>query len=201
MTGRRREGHRWTMLAEDHRSGAFEHKEARWGAPEEDEAFALDTDPEESPHELDENFDNLVARYFGDVRPFPLLSGPEEQTLWCRLESAQKRERRVIYTASMALPILTQLWHQVEREELPLARVLHDAEALATRQGDLRRQLGDAMLELQDISTRLQALRPWGGTAAQTAAKCRIMRRTYVALGRQSCKTWDALAVHRQVYD
>jgi len=189
------------MLAEDHRSGAFEHEEARWGAPEEDEALAPDTDPEESPHELDENFDNLVARYFGDVRQFALLSRPEEQALWCRIESAQKRERRALYTAPMAFPILTQLWHQVEREEIPLAHVLHDAEALATRQGDLRRQLGDAMLELQDIATRLQALRPWGRPALQTAARRRTMRRAYVALSRQWCKTWEALAVHPQVYD
>src|SRR5256884_7501889 len=128
MTVRRREGSRWIMLAEDHRSGAFEHKEARWGAPEEDEAFALDTDPEESPHELDENFDNLVARYFGDVRQFALLSRPEEQTLWCRIESAQKRERRALYTAPMAFPLLMQFSHQVAREEIPLAHVVHDAE-------------------------------------------------------------------------
>src|SRR5262245_42647532 len=201
MTVRRREGYRWTMLAEDHRSGAFEHEEARWGAPEEDEAFALDTDPEESLHELDENFDNLVARYFGDVRQFALLSRTEEQALWCRIESAQKRERRALYTAPMALPILVQLWHQVERQEIPLAHVMHTAEAVAVQQGDLRRQLGDAVLELQDIATRLQASRPWGRTATRTVARRRIMRRAYVALSRQWCKTWEALDMQPQVYD
>src|SRR5262249_31218419 len=140
MTVRRREGYRWTMLAEDHRSGAFEHEEAGWGGlPEADETLALDPDPEESPHEPDENFDNLVARYFGDVRQFALLSRAEEQALWYRIASAQKRERRALYTAPMALPILTQLWQRVERGELPLGRVLRDAEALATRQDDLRR--------------------------------------------------------------
>src|SRR5215831_5888770 len=121
MTVRRREGYRWTMLAEDHRSGAFGHEEDRWAAPEEDEAFGLDSDSEESSHELEENFDNLVARYFGDVRQFALLNRAEEQALWWRIASAQKRERRALYTAPMALPILTQLWHQVEREEFPLA--------------------------------------------------------------------------------
>ena len=189
------------MLAEDHRSGAFEHEQARWGAPEEDEAFALDTDPEESPHELDENFDNLVARYFGDVRQFALLSRTEEQALWCRIESAQKRERRALYTAPMALPVLMQLWHQVEREEITLAHVVHDTEALDAPQDDLRRQLGDAVLELLDIATRLQASRPCGRTAAQTAAKRRAVRRAHAALWRQWCKTWEALAVHPQVYD
>src|SRR5574341_1169830 len=155
MTVRRREGHRWTMLAEDHRSGAFEHED-RWGVPEENEALGLDTDLEESPHEPEENFDNLVARYFGDVRQFALLSRTEEQALWYRIASAQKRERRALYTAPMALPILMQLWHQIEREALPLAHVLHAPEALAARQDNLQRQLGDTVLELQDIATRLQ---------------------------------------------
>lgn len=188
------------MLAEDQRSGAFEHED-RWGAPEADEACGLGTDPEESPHELDDNFDNLVARYFGDVRQFALLSRTEEQALWYRITSAQKRERRALYTAPMALPILMQLWHQVEREELPLAHVLHDTEALAARQDDLRQQLGDAVRELQEMATRLQASRPWGRMASQTAAKRRAVRRGYVESWRQWCKTWEALAVHPQVYD
>src|ERR687888_2317255 len=141
MTVRRREGYRWTMLAEDHRSVAFGHEEDRWAAPEEDMAFGLDTDLEESPHELEENFDNLVARYFGDVRQFALLNRAEEQALWCRIESAQKRERRALYTAPMALSILLQLRHQVEREEVFLDRVLHNIEASDTPQDDLRRQL------------------------------------------------------------
>jgi RNA polymerase primary sigma factor len=200
MTVRRREGHRWTMLAEDHRSGAFEHEIDRWGASEEEGEFGLDTDPEESPH-ADDNFDNLVARYFGDVRQFALLSRIEEQALWHRIESAQKRERRALYTAPMALPILMQLWHQVERAEVPLTDVLHNVEAVGIPQDDLQRQLGDAVLELQDLATRLQALHPWRHAASQTATKRRITRRAYVALWRQWCKTWEALAVHPQVYD
>src|SRR6266581_6532432 len=197
MTVRRREGYRWTMLAEDHRSVAFGHEEDRWAAPEEDAAFGLDTDPEESPPELEENFDNLVARYFGDVRQFALLNRAEEQALWCRIESAQKRERRALYTAPMALSILMQLKHQVEREAVSLDHVLRDAEALAARQADLRRQFEDAVLELQDIATRLQALR----SHTQTASKRRAVRRAYAELWQQWCKTWEALALHPQVYD
>src|SRR6266849_542943 len=181
MTVHRREGYRWTMLAEDHRSVAF----------------GPDTDPEESPHELEENFDNLVARYFGDVRQFALLNRTEEQALWCRIESAQKRERRTLYTAPMALSILMQLRHRVEREAVSLDHVLRDAEALATRQADLRRQFEDAVLELQDIATRLQALR----SHTQTTSKRRAVRRAYAELWQQWCKTWEALALHPQVYD
>jgi len=185
------------MLAEDHRSVAFGHEEDRWAAPEEDTAFGLDTDLEESPHELEENFDNLVARYFGDVRQFALLNRAEEQALWCRIESAQKRERRALYTAPMALSILMQLRHQVERDAVSLDHVLRDAEALAARQADLRRQFEDAVLELQDIATRLQALR----SHTQTASKRRAVRRAYAELWQQWCKTWEALALHPQVYD
>ena len=85
---------------------AFGHEADRWGAPEEDMALGLDTDLEESPHEQEENFDNLVARYFGDVRQFALLNRAEEQVLWCRIESAQKRARRALYTSPVALPTL-----------------------------------------------------------------------------------------------
>jgi RNA polymerase sigma factor (sigma-70 family) len=185
------------MLAEDHRSVAFGHEEDRWVASEEDMAFGLDTEMEESPHELEENFDNLVARYFGDVRQFALLNRAEEQALWCRIESAQKRERRALYTAPMALSILVQLRSQIERAEVSLEHVLRDAESLTARQADLRGQFEDAVLELQDIATRLQALR----SHAQTASKRRAIRRAYAELWQQWCKTWEALALHPQVYD
>jgi RNA polymerase sigma factor (sigma-70 family) len=184
------------MLAEDHRSVAFGHEEDRWAAPEE-EAFGLDTDLEESPHELEENFDNLVARYFGDVRQFALLNRAEEQALWCRIESAQKRERRALYTAPIALSVLVQLRQQLGREEVSLDHVLRDAEALSARQADLRRQFEDAVLELQDIATRLQALR----SHIQTTTKRRVIRRAYAELWQQWCKTWEALALHAQVYE
>ena len=201
MTVRRREGHRWTMLAEDHRSGTFEHEEDRWGAPEDTAASGLDPDLEEPPHEFDETFDNLVARYFGDVRQFALLNRTEEQALWCRIENTQKRERRALYTSPLALPTLMQLWRQVERQEMSLDDILVTAEALPARQDDLRRQLGEAVFELQDIATRRQALHPWRLTAGQTASRRRAVRRAYAELWRQWCKTWEALALHMQVYN
>jgi RNA polymerase sigma factor (sigma-70 family) len=185
------------MLAEDHRSMAFGHETDRWGAPEEDLALGLDTDLEESPHEQEENFDNLVARYFGDVRQFALLNRAEEQALWCRIESAQKRARRALYTSPVALPGLIRLWHQVERGEVALDHVLRDAEALATRQADLRGQFEYAVLELQDIATRLQDLQ----SQKPTTASRHTVRRVYAALWQQWCKTWEALALHPQAYD
>jgi RNA polymerase sigma factor (sigma-70 family) len=89
----------------------------------------------------------------------------------------------------------------VEREAISLAHVLRDAEASTSRLADLRGQFGDAVLELQDIATRLQALRPYRQTASQTASKRRAIRRAYAELWQQWCKTWEALALHPQVYD
>jgi RNA polymerase sigma factor (sigma-70 family) len=184
------------MLAEDHRSMAFGHGADRWGTPE-DVAFGLDADLEESPHELEENFDNLVARYFGDVRQFALLNRAEEQALWCRIESAQKRARRALYTAPVALPTLIRLWQQVERAEVPLEQVLRNVETLATRPADLRKQVEYAVLELQDIASRLQDLQ----AQKPTTSNRHTIRRVYAALWQQWCKTWEALALHPQMYD
>jgi len=189
------------MLAEDHRSVAFGHAGDRWGAPEEEGAFGFDTDLEDSPHEAEENFDNLVARYFGDVRQFALLNRAEEQALWNRIENAQKRERRALYTAPTALTTLLQVWQQVESGALTLDHVLRDAEDLPSRQADLHRQLGDAITDLQDSASRLQTLRTHRAARIETAAKRRALRRAYAELWQQWCKTWEALALHPQVYD
>lgn len=175
---------------------AFGHGADRWGTPE-DVAFGLDADLEESPHELEENFDNLVARYFGDVRQFALLNRAEEQALWCRIESAQKRARRALYTAPVALPTLIRLWQQVERAEVPLEQVLRNVETLATRPADLRKQVEYAVLELQDIASRLQDLQ----AQKPTTSNRHTIRRVYAALWQQWCKTWEALALHPQMYD
>lgn len=187
------------MVAEDHRSVAFEREEVRWTASENDMAFGIDTDAEEAPHETEDHFDNLVARYFGDVRQFALLSRTEEQALWGRIEGAQKRERRALYMAPVALPTLLEVSRQVAQGTLPLDQVLNDAADLPARQDELHQQLGEAVLELQDLATRLQRLRPWG--QAHSASKRRTVRRSYAGLWRQWCKTWEALDLHPQVYD
>ena len=182
---------------EDRDEDAF----AGLAAPEAGKTSVLDTDLEESPRELDANYDNLVVRYFGDLRQFALLSRSEEQTLWYRIEIAHKRERRALYTLPLALPTLNQLWEQVARGDMPLEHVLHDAEVLPARQGDLRQQLGDAVLELQDLATRLQALRPGRCHVAPEPSKRRTARRAYAELWRQWCKTWEGLAVQPEVHD
>ncbi len=195
MIGCMQEGERWTMLAEGHRSVAFGPEEDRWATSAEDVAFGLDTDAEESPHEQEENFDNLVARYFGDVRQFAWLNRPQEQALWCRIEHAQKRVRRSLYMSPVALSTLRRLWHQVEQGATPLAQVLRLTDALAPQAAALQQQGTHALHDLHDIAHDLQA------TAVQTLATRRTRRRATAELWQQWCKTWEALGLHPHVYE
>ncbi|MGE3535810.1 MAG: RNA polymerase sigma factor RpoD/SigA [Candidatus Tectimicrobiota bacterium] len=188
------------MVAEDHRSVAFEREEVRWTA-QEDVAFGLESDAEEAPQELEDNFDNLVARYFGDVRQFALLSRTEEQALWGQIESAQKRERRTLYMAPVALPALLDIWQQVAQGSMPLDQVLLDAADTPARHDELRQQLGEAVAELQDLAARLQKVHLAAQTVTLNASKRRALRQSYAGLWRQWGKTWEALGLHPHVYD
>ena len=163
------------------------------------EEFGLDTDQEELSYEKEDprTFDNEVARYFGDVRQFALLNRAEEQALWCRIKDVQKRERRALHTAPVALPTLMQLWHQIESNAVPLDHVLRETDALTAPQADLRQQFGDAVLELEDIATRLRAIR----VRRKKASKPRAVRKTYAELWQHWCRMWEALDLHPQVYD
>jgi RNA polymerase sigma factor (sigma-70 family) len=182
------------MLAPNQCSVAFDHEEERSVMGDENAAFGLDTDLQESPHELEENFDNLVARYFGDVRQFALLNRAQEQALWCRIGSAQKRERRALYTSPTAFSALVRVWYQVEREQTPLDHVMSEAEKSPARHEELRQQLQDGIAELQDLAVGLQNLRPYQGSSQHR-------RGTYTELWHQWCKTWEVLALHPQAID
>lgn len=164
-----------------------------------------ESDEDKVPYERGGGFDNLLVRYFGDVRRFPLLSRSEEQALWCRIQSAHRREHRALYMSPLALTTLKQLWYQVERDDMPLEHVLSVAQDASPRErSGMIRRLGDAALELSDIETRLQTLRPGGHNGrhvALKASKRRTVRRAYAELWRQWCKTWEELAVQSQVHD
>lgn len=172
-----------------------------WGLSQTQD-IGTDIGEEEPRPDLDENCDNLIARYFRDVRQYALLSRAKEQELCYRIASAQKRERRALYTSPMALPVLTELWHQVELSEFPLAHILL---ACSPEAGvpleDLRQQVRNALLELQDIARRLQETRHERRTASETFAGCRSVRRNAVALWGQWCKMWESLSLHPRVYD
>jgi RNA polymerase primary sigma factor len=168
-------------------------------SPEFDETESDDWSPDSSGG----NFDNLIARYFGDVRQYSLLKRNQETALWGRIERAQKRERRALYMSPVALATLRRVCHEIEHDAVSLKFFLRDVEKDTALHVDICKQLGDAMIELQDIAARLRALRSCGQTAfLQTASsKRRATRRAYAELWQQWCKTWETFDLHPQVYD
>src|SRR5919199_1742912 len=75
-------------------------------------------------HTGDPETDHVLARYFGEVRRFALLSVAEEQALGRRITRWQRRVRWALYTAPLALPTLRRLWQQVEHQTIPVHAVV-----------------------------------------------------------------------------
>ena len=89
----------------------------------------------EAPHNADgkqktspdDVSDAVVARYFSDVQRYDLLSRAEEQALWDRIATCQRRVQRALYVAPTTLPTLMRLWQQVEQGILPCHRFTEHA--------------------------------------------------------------------------
>ena len=79
--------------------------------------------------------DTLVARYFGDVRQYALLSVAEEHALWAQIEHCKARGRRALYMSPVALAALTQRGQEVARGALPLGQVVRDADQASAPAG------------------------------------------------------------------
>lgn len=177
------------MLAEGHRSTPLRAEEDRWVVADEEGVFGLDTDLEaaapEPEMEEQENFDNLVARYFGDVRQFALLNRAEEQALWCRIEQSSKRVRRALYMSPVALPTLRQVWQQIEQATMALDTVVHLTDTGTPPPAAVQQQFGESIRELQDLAVCLHDVR---------------LRPARAALWKQWGKTWEALALQPQFY-
>ncbi len=77
------------------------------------EIFA-DEDGEDEPL-ADEGFDNLIVRYFGDVRQFNLLSHADEQELWRCITDAKKPEQKNELKARMIRANLRLVIHIANR--------------------------------------------------------------------------------------
>lgn len=149
----------------------------------------LDGDPEaeEGFHGQDENFDNLVAMYFGDVRKFALLSRAEEEALWGRIRAAQMRERRALVLSPVAFPALVLLLQDMKRTGPGPGTTVHKVEMLAQEHQEFLQELAGAVYILEDLASRVQAVR--------------LMRAAYRSVLNQWCKTWEELALSPQVYD
>jgi hypothetical protein len=146
-------------------------------------------------------FDNLVARYFGDVRQFALLNRSQEKELWQDIEDAQTRLRRALCTSPTALPTLTRLWHQVELEEIPLDQVFSDLSELTDEDQAARRtSLGETVVTLQDLAQQLRKLRTRRRATSRSAAKRRALRQQTIDLWQKWISSWEEQDLHVNVY-
>ncbi len=187
------------LTMEGSHSKVLTKREGLWMEPAEEDGgmgFHADEDMEDSLRDHDEEFDNLVARYFGDVRQFALLSREEEQALWKRIEQARQRTRRALYMSAVALPTLVRLWHQIELREIPYAQVLEESSDPTVTSADRQAQLGEAILTLQELEERLAKHQESGAYGKQRSG-----RTAYVMLRRQWLATWETLRVHTDTHE
>lgn len=68
--------------------------------------------------------EDVVSRYFGDVRNYTLLSREAEQALWQRMARLKWRGRRILLTSPTALSTLTRVWNQIKHGELSPTQVM-----------------------------------------------------------------------------
>ena len=151
------------MLSRESHPITLDYHNRMWDSVEDEEvAPDLNASSETQSSQKEEEFDNLVARYFTDVRRFTLLSRHEEKDLWHRIEQAHTHIRRVLSTSPTTLPTLTRLWHQVGLSEIPLEQVLTDAGSTPDEQCVRREQFGASVVQLQELDAKLRvpAFRP-----------------------------------------
>jgi RNA polymerase primary sigma factor len=166
-----------------------------------DAALDSDAGPAASLTEEDPEVENLVAQYFGEVRRFALLSFAEEQALGHRIAAYRARVRRTLCTSPVALQTLTHVWQQVARADIPLTQVVREVDATTDDEATWPAQLGEALQRLQDLATRLRSLARPFQAPLRTAQERRTWRQERVSLWHQWIATWEALQLHRRVYE
>lgn len=204
MASHQREGIKPAHAGPDSRTSALTYVEEGWteaasgGRDREFGAVAEEVEEAESEH-TSHAFDNLVARYFGDVRQFALLNRDQEREVWKAIEDADNRVRRSLCTSSVALATLTRFWHQIELAEIPLDQVVGDVTKEDADQH--RAYLADAMVKLQDISVQLKKLKVRRRATFRSTANRRLLRLESTNLWHQWIEVWDGLSLLPKVYE
>lgn len=131
--------------------------------------------PDAEEPQRQEDGEDIVSRYFGDVRHFTLLNREQEQALWQRIERLTTRGRRMLVTSPTALSTLTRVWNQLKHGELSPTQVMEiDADEEPTGSVDA---FGDAVVARQRFATtrprraRWQRYGAW--QASWSALKCK----------------------------
>jgi RNA polymerase sigma factor (sigma-70 family) len=194
---------RTAVLVKSGQSLSFDDDNNDWVVVGEDEndAADLENESDEAVSEQEDEFDNLVARYFSDVRRFSLLSRTEEKELWERIERAHLQVRRALYTAPTTLTTLTRLWHQIEHMEMRLEQVLCEAGSTPAEQENLRRRFGESVVQLQELAVQLRKLRSRCRATSRSCRKRRELRLQRIAVWRQWIDRCEALRFHPDVFD
>ena len=110
--------------------GALRPEASSWELPDDAATPAADEPASaRAPALAGPALDTMIAQYFGEVRQFARLSGPEEYALARRIERWQRRVRWALYTTPVALPTLRTLWAQVVAQALPVDAVVQPLDA------------------------------------------------------------------------
>ena len=88
------DGLKSTSTSADTRAMRLSFDDSIWTETGADETSFEFDDEEASSKQKETEFDNLVARYFRDVRQFSLLKRDQERELWREIERAQIQVRR-----------------------------------------------------------------------------------------------------------
>lgn len=190
------------MIIKGSRPIMFEFAERTWSEMDGEE-IAIDLSGEETDRspEKDEEFDNLVARYFSDVRRFSLLSRSEEKELWQRIERAHVRAHRALFTSPTALPTLIRLWNQVALGEIPLERVLVDVGNTPEEKNEWRTQFRASVVYLEELEGQLRELRSKRCVATRSSRRRRAVRQQRAKLLREWIETCEKLGLRSSVFD
>ncbi len=188
---------------EDPRGGEIEPDRARWqpadgnDLPVEDE-----TPPEPILADFDPETEHLVARYYGDIRQFALLTRAEEAALWQRIEQLKQGVRRALYTSPICLPTLQHQWQRVKRGELSLDQVVAETTSSVDPVAPPDAACEAAIKGLQVLRRRLQSLqaRKHRGMANGSQTR-RALRQAYADLWQQWIATCEALRLHSRMHD
>jgi RNA polymerase sigma factor (sigma-70 family) len=191
------------VLVKNGHSLTFEEDVSGWEAVEEEEAVAvgLEDETDEDAPEQDDEFDNLVARYFSDVRRFSLLSRTEEKHLWQQIEHAHLRVRRALYTAPTTLTTLTRLWHQLEHAEMTLEQVLSNVGTTPDERESRRGHFGESVVHLQELALQLRKLRSRCRATSRSSQKRRELRIQRAAVLRQWIDKCESLQLQPDVFE
>ncbi len=165
---------------------------------EPDTAESPATAQEHSPSSGDST-DPTVARYFADVQRYALLSRAEEQLLWARIDRALRRVRRALFTSPLALPTLTRLWQQVQRQELALDQFVADIDPATTDMAAAYAHVAAGLARLQEVEAQRRQLRQQCRQRRCSPGQRRAMRQHCVRLWQDGIDTCESLRLHPHV--